>query len=293
MRTVEVRVAPGVDLVADLWEGTAVGFLLVHGLASNARLWEAVATALAAEDHAVAAVDLRGHGRSSRPPGGYDLATAVSDLTTLVGLLAPDLGPPFDRPVAVGQSWGGNVVLEFAYRHPGLTRGVACVDGGTIELARRFATWERCAAVLAPPRFDGTTAAEVEAMMRSTHPDWPETGIAGSMANFEVGEDGTVAPRLSREHHMEILRDLFAHRPSALYPGMRVPVLLVPADTGDGEWTESKRAEVVEAEASIPRARVRWFSPADHDIHAQYPDQLAEVLHAATLDGFFAGAASR
>ncbi|MGW7595799.1 alpha/beta hydrolase, partial [Streptomyces rubiginosohelvolus] len=45
--------------------GTAsLPFLLVHGMASSARLWDEVADHLAAAGHAVYAVDLRGHGDS-------------------------------------------------------------------------------------------------------------------------------------------------------------------------------------------------------------------------------------
>jgi hypothetical protein len=33
--------------------------------------------------------------------------------------------------------------------------------------------------------------------------------------------------------------------------------------------------------------RVEWFSPADHDLHAQHPVRFAQVVHSATTDGFF------
>ena len=33
---------------------------------------------------------------------------------------------------------------------------------------------------------------------------------------------------------------------------------------------------------------VRWFNPADHDIHAQHPDELAAVMMDALRDGSFA-----
>jgi hypothetical protein len=38
----------------------------------------------------------------------------------------------------------------------------------------------------------------------------------------------------------------------------------------------------------MPTARVRWFAPADHDIHVQQPAALAGELHDAVADGFFA-----
>jgi pimeloyl-ACP methyl ester carboxylesterase len=217
-------------------------------------------------------VDQRGHGRSSKPDHGYDFTTVVSDLVALVGALG------LDRPIAVGQSWGGNVVLELGATRPASVRAVAAVDGGFIELGGRFHTWEACCQALTPPRLTGTPASRMRQWMREAHADWPESGIDGSMANFEVRDDGTIAPWLTLERHLMILRELYEHRPSERYAHVGVPALLVPADTGDVAWTSDKRAAVDAAITALPDGRVHWFSPADHDIHAQHPVELADVL---------------
>ncbi len=279
-----VEVRPGLSLAVRQWVPAAPGghaFLLVHGLASNARTWDGVAPVLAALGWAVVAVDQRGHGRSDKPDSGYDFEHVTDDLVGLIDAVG------LERPIVVGQSWGGNVVLELAARHPDRIRGVACIDGGTIELAGTFPTWEDCAARLAPPRLAGLPLTAIEAHIRSAHPDWPETGVEGTLANFEVRPDGTVAPWLTYDRHMAILRALWEQRPSRLFPLIEVPVLLVPADTGEPEWTARKRVEVERAEASLRRPRVRWFAPADHDIQSQHPDELAGVLDEAARDGFF------
>jgi pimeloyl-ACP methyl ester carboxylesterase len=279
-----VKVADGVALHVHRWLGGAAPFLLVHGLASNLHLWDGVAEVLASRGHAVVAVDLRGHGRSDKPDGGYDLATVAADLAQLVTAL--DL----DRPVATGQSWGGNVVLELAWRAPALLRGVAGVDGGWIDLRRRFPAWEECATVLAPPSTAGVAAAELAARLRARHSDWPEAGVAGALACYEHLADGTVRPWLDLEHHLAILRDLWEHPPSPRYREVKVPVLLIPADTGeapDGEWARQRRILVEEAAAALPDCEVVWMA-GDHDLHAQRPEQVAELLHRATVDGCLA-----
>ncbi len=279
-----VRVADGVAVHADHWRGDGTPFLLVHGLASNLRLWDGVAEVLASFGHAVVALDIRGHGRSDKPDSGYDLATVAADLAALMTAL--DL----ERPVAVGQSWGGNVVLELAWRSPALLRGVAGVDGGWIDLRRRFPVWEECATVLAPPSTAGVTAAELAARLRSGHPDWPEAGIAGALACYEQLADGTVRSWLDLEHHLAILRDLWEHPPSPRFPEVKVPVLLVPADTGDGpdgEWARQRHTLVEEAAAALSTCEVVWMA-GDHDLHAQHPERLAKLLHGATVDGCFA-----
>jgi pimeloyl-ACP methyl ester carboxylesterase len=269
-----IEVAPDVELrvLCSNLQGAAVPFLLVHGLASNARMWDGVAEVLAAAGHPVVAVDQRGHGRSSKPDEGYDFTTIVSDLVSLIALLG------WDRPVVVGQSWGGNVVIELAATHPQVLSAVAAVDGGFIDLGSRFASWEECSRVLAPPRLVGTPLATMEGWMRKSNPDWPESGIQGSLANFEVRPDGTIAPWLTFDRHMMILEALYSHRPSTRFGHVAVPALMIPADTGDVAWTSDKRDAVAAAVAALPNGRVRWFSPAHHDIHAQYPVELADVL---------------
>ena len=42
-------------------------------------------------------------------------------------------------------------------------------------------------------------------MIRAMHPDWPETGIPGTLANVEVRADGTIAPWLTLDRHLAIL----------------------------------------------------------------------------------------
>ncbi len=280
MQTRSIRVADGIELAVDAWHPPApagVPFLLVHGLASNARTWDGVAAGLVARGHPAVSVDLRGHGRSSKPDGPYDMATVADDLAALIDRL------PLDRPIVAGQSWGGNVVVELASRHPGAVRGVVCVDGGWLEPSRDFADWDACRAALAPPRLAGRPFSEIEGYVRSAHPDWPESGIVGTLANFEVRSDGTIAPWLTFEHHIAVLRGLWEHRPSERFPDLTVPVLLAPVDGGDTDWTRRKRRDVEAAAAVIPDAGVRWFV-GDHDIHAQRPDELSSVMHEFATD---------
>jgi pimeloyl-ACP methyl ester carboxylesterase len=277
-----IPIRPDLRLATRRWAaGTGVpAFVLVHGLASNARLWDGVARRLAEAGHPVVAVDQRGHGRSDAPHDGYDFATVTDDLRLLLARCG------LDRPVLVGQSWGGNVVLEAAARWGHQLAGVAAVDGGTIDLQHRFAEWEACAERLAPPAFDGLTRAGVERMLRDSHPDWPDEGITGTLANFAERPDGTVHPRLRRDRHMQILRALWEQRPSEHYAAVDVPMLLIPADTGDTDWTSDKRRDIDHAADGLAHARVQWLAGA-HDLHAQRPGAVVATLLDAVADGFF------
>lgn len=135
-RSVTVRVPADVDLRVLRWDGQAPGFVLVHGLASNALLWQGVAEVLSADGggRAVTAIDLRGHGESSVPASGYDTTTAAADVASVIEALG------LDGSVVAGQSWGGNVVVELAASQRDRLAAVALIDGGWIRLRDTFAS---------------------------------------------------------------------------------------------------------------------------------------------------------
>jgi len=273
LRDESVTLLGGPRLALRRAEGPRRPFLLVHGLASNARLWDGVAIRLAAAGHEVVAVDLRGHGRSEQVTDGHDTATAADDLSAVcaaVGLVGER------APVAAGQSWGGHVVLTLAARHGGVA-AAALVDGGWLSLKNGFTSFEECWEALAPPRFDGVRMADLLDRAADWHRDWPEEGRMGSLANFVELPDGTVQARLSRENHRSILRSLWEDDPAELYPRVDVPVLLAAAVPADLDPFDA-RPQVVAALRALPHAEVRWYVGADHDLHAQRPDQLTDDL---------------
>jgi pimeloyl-ACP methyl ester carboxylesterase len=265
----DVTLPGGVRLAVRAAEGARRPYLLVHGLASNARLWDAAAMHLADAGHQVIAVDQRGHGRSDAPPGGYDTDTAAADLAAL----CETLGLTGERaPIVAGQSWGGNVVLVLAAKHRAAA-AIALVDGGWLRLRGKFATFDECWERLAPPDFSGISMADLSARVLRHHLNWPPESRTSALGNFVETSDGGVRSRLSRAHHQSILRSMWQGDPRELYPLVDVPVLLMPAAGPD-----DADPEVGLALEAIPRVDVRWYAGADHDLHAQQPARVAADL---------------
>lgn len=124
--------------------------------------------------------------------------------------------------------------------------------------------------------------------MRASSPELPDRAIAAALECFRVREDGRVEARLALHRHLQIVKSLWEHRPSARWATLQTPTVLVLADTGDAARTAAKRQAEARAQAAAPRLRSHWFSPAHHDVHSQFPDRVAEVLAAAAREGFFA-----
>lgn len=86
--------------------------VLIHGIGSSADTWGDLPEMWADAGLRVLAIDLPGHGESSRGPGDYSLgamACAVRDL-----MVAEEV----DRAHLVGHSLGGGVTLQCAYQFP-------------------------------------------------------------------------------------------------------------------------------------------------------------------------------
>ena len=255
-------------LAARRWPGSprAVPVLLVHGLSSNARLWDAVASALA--PHPVLAPDLRGHGRSAAVPDPADTdptAAAVADLADACAVLG------WSRVLVAGQSWGGNIAVQLAGDHPDLVAGLVLVDGGWLHLGDRWSDLDDAWRTLKPPDLSGWALDELRAVLVGAHPDWSADAIEATLANLEHRPDGTVRPWLALDRHRDRVASLLAHLPRRLYPDVRCPtVLLAAGDPPDAGATE--------AAAALPAADLVVFPGGDHDLHAQHPGRVATAI---------------
>jgi pimeloyl-ACP methyl ester carboxylesterase len=128
---------------------------------------------------------------------------------------------------------------------------------------------------------DGLPAESLRERMRSGHPDWSAAAIEATAANLRERPDGTVERRLSIPNHLRILRSMWDDPPWPDLAKVTVPVLLMPAIPADplaGRNTNAKREAVQRTLAALPRARVREYVDADHDLHAQQPEAVAADL---------------
>src|SRR5579863_6831689 len=69
--------------------GSGPVVVLLHGYAETSDSWAPLATELV-KSYTVVVPDLRGIGRSSRPPGGYDKKTQAADIRAVVLALGYD-----------------------------------------------------------------------------------------------------------------------------------------------------------------------------------------------------------
>jgi len=259
------------------WGGQGKWLVLLHGLASQAHIWDLVAPRLS-ETFRVIAVDQRGHGLSDKPDHGYDWATITSDLDAILKALK------IDRAVLAGHSWGGNVALQYAVDHPDHVSGLVLVDGGFLQIGDRL-DWPTVEKFLEPPNLIGTPVDEFRSGMKGWMGSaWSPEAEAIALQNFEVRADGTIAPHLQKSNHMQVVRALWEHRPSELWARVACPVLMIPAvglEPHDGrthDVLENKRRNIATAEERLQRSQTIWMFDTMHDIPLQRPVELAEAI---------------
>ena len=110
----------GVSIVGFEWEGEGAPILLAHATGFHARVWDEVARYL--PGRRVIALDLRGHGRSSKPAPPYSWHLFSEDVAHLVDDL--DL----THIIGVGHSMGGHTVADAAVHRPSRFDALVLVD---------------------------------------------------------------------------------------------------------------------------------------------------------------------
>ncbi len=114
MRTHTVVGGGGVSLhVVETGETNRPAILLLHGLSQAWLAWHRQLNSDLAADFRIVAMDLRGHGRSSKPRDAYqDSRLWADDVRAVIETLQ------LDRPILCGWSYGPLVILDYV-RHYG------------------------------------------------------------------------------------------------------------------------------------------------------------------------------
>jgi lipase len=117
----ESRIAVnGVDLTIWEWPGEGLPILFVHATGFHARCWDQVIAHL--PGRRCYAVDMRGHGRSSKPAPPYrwkNFGKDVAELASALGL---------SGALAVGHSMGGHSITLAAALAPAAFSGLLLLD---------------------------------------------------------------------------------------------------------------------------------------------------------------------
>jgi pimeloyl-ACP methyl ester carboxylesterase len=217
----------GIQIQLAIWEGSGPPVLCIHGLTANCRCWDVAGAALVPA-HTVMAVDLRGRGLSDKPEHGYSLTHHVQDIFGVLQSLS------LDRVALMGHSLGAFIALAFAARHPQKTEKLVLIDGGGVL---DQAQWDRVVLAIKPslerlgqvfPSFNAYIR-----HLKQTPYLQPWTAAIETYFRYEIElTTGGVRSKINPAHILEETQNMLQEDPSAHYPNVRCPVLILRATEG-------------------------------------------------------------
>ena len=239
--------------------GTAI--VLLHGASSNLREFEHGLIPALQKLAPVAAVDRPGHGYSERVadqwPDPASQAHALKQALDAVGI---------QRPVLVGHSLSGAIVLAYALQYPNDIRGAVLLAGATHPWKSGVA-WHRhlaglpilgevFARTLVVPISKAVAPAAIQ------HVFWPEAVPDNYMRDSGMGLSVLPGPYRASAEDVRLLSD-YLKTQSRRYATLETPLLLISGDLDAvvPAWNHTARL------AGLPNAKVILLKGAGHGLH--------------------------
>jgi pimeloyl-ACP methyl ester carboxylesterase len=249
---------------------SAPPLVLLHGLTSHARSWDALGRELSA-NRRVIALDQRGHGDSDRAPDGdYRVATMAGDVAGFVDAIG------LERFELLGLSMGGRVGIAYAGGHVTRIERLCIVDiGPDIHLPGM----ERIRQMMAgAPERIGSEEEAVQ-LARRANPRAPEAGLRERVRHgLRSLPDGGLEWKYDKA-----LRDMMRHggrrETIDLWEPLRritAPTLLVRGADSDVLSADVAKRMI----DALPDGRLVEIAGAGHPVPLDQPEAFARAVRA-------------
>ena len=264
-----IPVGGGASLHVERYGQGAPPLVLLHGFATSAFYWRAIAPRLAELPRTVFAIDLLGYGDSDRPAGAAFDSDAQAD-----ALEAAFTELRITRAPIVGNDIGGNTAMRLAMTRPdrveslvlintvlegSLDRGsLAGMRRSTARHALRLARSVTGAAPLLRPLLAGSVGDSSK---------MPERLVARYLAPY-VGKDGA-------QHLIALARSVGDEKWTADGPAAGTPPILYVRGTADGSIEPGAIGRAV---ARFPLFRMVSIEGAGRLVAEDAPDELFKAI---------------
>lgn len=268
------------------WDNQSNGnpVVLLHGLASNARIWDKTGPRLAVNGLRVFALDQRGHGLTDKPEDGYDFEHFTRDTTACLDALG------VTRPWLVGHSWGAMTAIDYAARFPMgplSPAGIILIDGGIGHLKDTpGATWEDTKERLRPPKLAGMPVEKFLERVKQGWGNWKpdDDDLNSILGNFAISEDETIRPQLTLERHMRLLRAIWDFPLDERLGRVGCPTLAIlaqaqePANEMASTYYRMREHAARKAMQANSRLEIILMPDSIHDLPLQRPDEITATI---------------
>ncbi len=253
--------------------------LLIHSGLASGHCWDLVAPLLAEAGFEAIAPDLRGRGRSDRPPSGYDLRSIAEDLAGFIKAVYPNGQVP-----VVGHSYGGYAALALGAIYPALLSKLILVDGGIWSAEDE--TWEQFSQGLAAMTWEyPSLSAYLDAQREGADLFWSPEVARALATTVQTLPDGSVRECMTPAAWEETLQSMWRYRPQSLYPHITCPTLVVVTELPNSFPKELRNQKLEMNERFLPEAmaglkwcRVQVMEQTHHEVPFHKPLELANLI---------------
>ena len=238
-------------------QGAGETVVLLHGLGSCKEDWQPQIQALAPH-YRVIALDLRGHGATTKAKTGYNITQYAADVMGLLDALQ------CDAVHLIGFSLGGMITLEFATRYPERLRSATVINATPAVVVNNWQTrrffWSRLLFI-----------------------QWFGCAYMGkkiAQMNFPAPEQAALRAQAERQFasndkwaYFRATKSLLGWDIRAKLKDITCPLLAVSSDQ-DYTSVTAKQAMV----DAIPRAELQVIANARHLVPMEQPDALNKTL---------------
>ncbi len=225
----------GVEIQIQDYEGGREAIIFLHFSGANLMMWQPVLPYFQGRFRVVLA-DLRGHGKSSAPEGGYHMDEMAKDIVEVMQYLG------IEKAHVVGSSLGAEVGLGMAANHPDRVITLVC-EGALYSEYGPFGIWQG-----SEQEFDAHIADRLEkirnrpepvydsidALVEETRKMYQEMGIWNeyneAMIRYGTREDesGKIGKSWRKKASENYASHYFYSRFEDYYRRIQCPILMMP-----------------------------------------------------------------
>lgn len=256
-------------------QGPGPALLLVHGASSNLREFTSSILPALAKNHRVIAFDRPGYGYSERPDGEWTdparIATILLDASKQLGI---------EKPVIIGHSWAGSVVMSALVKMPerisggvllaGVAGHWAGSVGWTYDVGSIPVLGQLFARTLVVPAGQMTMAKQVEPVL------YPSPVPSNYIDN--IGAPLALRPRTFEYNVEDMVRlNVYMQQLSPHYDEIRLPLLIIHG-TDDALvpfWNHGRRVLPV-----VHQAQLVLIAGAGHGLHHTHGAEVTKAIEA-------------
>lgn len=241
--------------------GSGEPVIILHGMFGMSDNWATFSKKLAGYHYSVYTPDIRNHGNSPHSDI-FNFDVLSEDLKDFI------LQYEIKKPVLIGHSLGGKVVMNFVQRFPDLARKIIIIDMGLISY--KIHNDDVLSAMISANITSKKSRYEIEEEL-SKRIKYRKV-VQLMMKNVQREKDNSFRWKPNLESLMKNFHEIF--KPVDILPKVNIPALFVAADKSE----YISKADLQTIRKTLPCSDIVAIPGSSHWVHSDKPEELLRIV---------------